>query len=450
MTTEDRWDQHQSAGTQPHRPHCQRRIHARMRDLRPAHFMTNSYQMDDVDAVIGHHQFSFGGQIIRNQLNWLAHTLSNGQMTVNGQTTGDSLADLMLGQVSSFQKGGPLATWWRQTALGLYAHDVWRVAPNFTVNLGFRWEPFLPESDIYAQGTHFDPAVFIAGKRSSVYTNAPPGFSYYGDPDMPKGSTNRHLANFEPRVGCLASRERRQHHHSRRLRDLLSKSAHPLSGALRTGLAIREHGRAFQSLGWPVNPLQQIGGDPFPYPFPPKSDAAFVAFGTYLNMPLHIAPTYVQLWNVSVQRQLAANWLATATYLGNKSTHLWLQNEQNPAVDVPGASTTANTNQRRILDRLNPATNAGGLVSSIALADDGGNSHYNGLTLALNHRFSRNFSGLANYTWSHCLGSGDFASDLFTPQYQNPTPPGRVRQLHLRSSATVQPVTDRAIAQQLR
>ncbi|HJZ99173.1 MAG TPA: carboxypeptidase-like regulatory domain-containing protein, partial [Candidatus Solibacter sp.] len=166
----------------------------------PAHFMTNSYQIaDDVDAVIGHHQLSFGGQIIRNQLNWLAHTLSNGQMTINGQSTGDSLADLMLGRVSSFQKGGPLATWWRQIAMGLYMHDVWRVAPNLTVNLGLRWEPFIPESDIYAQGVHFDLASFLAGKKSSVYSNAPPGFFYYGDPDMPKGSTYRSLADFEPR-----------------------------------------------------------------------------------------------------------------------------------------------------------------------------------------------------------------------------------------------------------
>jgi hypothetical protein len=388
----------------------------------PAHFMTNSYQVaDDVDAVMGHHQFSFGGQIIRNQLNWLAHTLSNGQMTVNGQTTGDSLADLMLGQVSSFQKGGPLATWWRQTAMGLYAHDVWRVAPNFTVNLGIRWEPFLPESDIYAQGTHFDPAGFIAGKRSSVYTNAPPGFSYYGDPNMPKGSTYRHLADFEPRVG-LAWHPSKDANTTIRAAYGIFYQNPPILYPERFG-QVSPFGNTValsSPSGGLANPLQQIGGDPFPYPFPPKSDAAFVAFGTYLNMPLQIAPNYVQQWNVSMQRQFASNWLVTATYLGNKSTHLWLQNEQNPAVYVPGASTTANTNQRRILYRLNPAANAGGLISSIALADDGGNSHYNGLTLAVNHRFSRNFSGLANYTWSHCLGSGDFTSDLFTPQYQNP------------------------------
>ena len=387
----------------------------------PAHFMTNSYQVaDDVDAVSGHHQLSFGGQIIRNQLNWLAHTLSNGQFTINGQSTGDSLADLMLGQLSSFQEGGPLATWWRQSAIGLYAHDVWRATPNLTLNFGVRWEPFLPESDIYAQGEHFDLNAFLAGQRSSVYSNAPPGFFYYGDPGIPKSSTFRRLADFEPRVG-LAWQPTKDSTTIRAAYGIFYQNP-PILYPERFG-QVSPFGNTVQlasPAGGLADPLEQIGGDPFPFPFPPAKDAPFVAFGTFLNMPLHIHPNYVQQWNVSLQRQFRANWLASATYLGNKSTHLWLQNEEDPGVYVPGASTTANTNQRRILYRLNPAANAGGLVSSITLADDGGNSHYNGLMLALNHRFSRNFSGLANYTWSHCLGSGDFTSDLFSPQMQNP------------------------------
>ncbi|HKA00584.1 MAG TPA: hypothetical protein VKE70_28930, partial [Candidatus Solibacter sp.] len=264
----------------------------------------------------------------------------------------------------------------------------------------------------------FDLDAFVAGKKTSVYTNAPPGFFYYGDPGIPKASTYRRLGDFEPRVG-LAWRAKRNT--TIRTAYGIFYQNPPILYPERFG-QVSPFGNTVQlasPAGGLADPLQQIGGDPFPFPFPPKKDAAFVAFGTYLNMPLHMHPNYVQQWNVSVQRQLSANWLFTATYLGNKSTHLWLQNEQNPAVYGPGA-TTANTNQRRILYRLNPAANAGGLVSSIAVADDGGNSHYNGLMLAVNHRFSHNFSGLVNYTWSHCMGSGDFSSDLFSPQFQNP------------------------------
>jgi hypothetical protein len=418
----------------------------------PAHFMTNSYQIaDDLDAVIGQHQLSFGGQIVRNQLNWLAHTLSNGQITINRQSTGDALADLMLGRVSSFQEGGPLATWWRQTAMGLYAHDVWRAAQNLTVNVGLRWEPFLPESDIYAQGEHFDLSAFLAGTKTSVYTNVPPGFFYYGDPGIPKASTYRRLADFEPRVGLAW--------HPAKSNNTILRAAYgifyqnpPILYPERFG-QVAPFGNTVQlaSLtGGLADPLQQIGGDPFPFPFLPRKDAPFVAFGTFLNLPLHIHPNYVQQWNVSVQRQLGANWLFTATYLGNKNTHLRLQNEQNPAVYVPGASTTANTNQRRILYRLNPAANAGGLVSSVALADNGGNSHYNGLMLAVNRRFSRNFSGLANYTWSHLPGIGRFLIGPLLAAVPEPVrPAGRIRQLHFRSPAAVQSFADRAISDKL-
>src|SRR5256884_2425219 len=47
--------------------------------------------------------------------------------------------------------------------------------------------------------------------------------------------------------------------------------------------------------------------------------------------PLHIKPTSLQQWNVSLQRQLG-EWLLGATYLGNHTSHLWSGRNLNPAV----------------------------------------------------------------------------------------------------------------------
>src|SRR5206468_3196667 len=110
-------------------------------------------------------------------------------------------------------------------------------------------------------------------------------------------------------------------------------------------------------------------------PFPPTGNVTFPQAGVYINMPRTTRPTYVGQWNVSYQRQFAGHWLASVTYLGNKTTHLWVGSEVNPAVYVPGASTTANTNQRRVLYRQNPVS--GAYYASINQADEGSNAHYN-------------------------------------------------------------------------
>jgi hypothetical protein len=146
---------------------------------------------------------------------------------------------------------------------------------------------------------------------------------------------------------------------------------------------------------------------------------------------------------------LKTNWVFSAGYLGNKTTHLWLGTEMNPAVYVPGETATANscpqdkstgmyplsctqnTNQRRVLyllgQQLYPTgypggsgINPGAAYSTIAMLDDGGNAEYNGMLLTANHRFSRNFNVMADYTWSHCIDDGEIGGELAGPTYQNP------------------------------
>jgi hypothetical protein len=135
-----------------------------------------------------------------------------------------------------------------------------------------------------------------------------------------------------------------------------------------------------------------------------------------MNYPLQSYPPSVYQWNLSYQLRLASNWLFSANYLGNKSTHIWTGEDVNPGVYIPGmcngapCSTTDNTNQRRVLDLLNPVT--GAYYSDITQGDDGANGEYNALLLSAQHRFGNHYTILGNYTYSHCIDEGDFTGDL--------------------------------------
>jgi hypothetical protein len=140
-------------------------------------------------------------------------------------------------------------------------------------------------------------------------------------------------------------------------------------------------------------------------------------------LPPHVHSPSVGQWNFSVQHRFSDNWVFTVSYLGNKTSHLWIGNEINPAVYIPGTcgsaacSSTGNTQARRVLSLANPK--AGQYYSTMIVADDGINANYNGLLTSIEHRFAHHYTLLANFTWSKCLGIAPVNS-LGGDVFQNP------------------------------
>jgi hypothetical protein len=95
---------------------------------------------------------------------------------------------------------------------------------------------------------------------------------------------------------------------------------------------------------------------------------------------------------------------------------MWVSQMINPAVYVAGTcgsgpcSTVANTNNRRILNLLDPVN--GSYYGYTLQTLPGDNASYNALMLALQHRFSHNYTVLANYTWSHCIDEADMPGEI--------------------------------------
>jgi hypothetical protein len=382
----------------------------------PGHFNVNSGQLaDDVDLVRGRHQIAFGVNFVRTQNNLISGFNENGTITFNGNSlgTGNNLADFLIGKDSSFGQSNPTPDDLRTSIVGLYIQDSFKVNKRLTINAGLRWEPTLPNTDKYGRGTYLDPARFDAGQVSSVFPNAPVGLVFPGDAGYPRSLWNRHLMNFAPRLG-LAWDPHGDGRDSFRIGGAIlfdssesyfdeRKTTNPPYGG---SITITNPAGGFS------NPyLNFAGGNPFP------STGTFPATsGVYIQMPRNTQPTYMAQWNASYQRQFANNWLATVSYIGNKTTHLWVGSEINPAVYTPGA-TTATTEARRVLVLRNPK---GAAYGSLNQADEGANAHYEALVLSLQHRFGHGFTLLTNYTDSVCVSDFDFTGELGTPPNSQP------------------------------
>ena len=391
----------------------------------PANFVNNSWQIaDDVDWVRGHHHVSFGVDWIHNQLNTVGANNENGIFTFNGSFTGDVLADFMLGRLSAFTQANITTGYFRQNYIGLYAQDDVRLSPRFTFHVGLRWEPFFPFTD--REGGSFNRSAFDAGQKTPQYDFAPPGLFFVGDPGIPPGYAHHRLPLFEPRVGFAWDPKgdgkqslRASYNIGYDTPEIYYETRFSTNPPWASGVSISSPAGGLSNpyLGFP-------GGNPFPIPQPPAKNQPFVNEGVYVVIPLNLHPTYMQQWDLSYQRQFGHDWSLSLTYIGNKTTHLWTGTELDPAVYIPGTcsgkpcSSTGNTNQRRVLYLENPTT--GVAYSTIAQTDDGANANYNGLLVTARHRMARNFMLVANYTWSHCLGSANFGGDVTGPGYQNP------------------------------
>src|SRR5262249_9110869 len=82
------------------------------------------------------------------------------------------------------------------------------------------------------------------------------------------------------------------------------------------------------------------GGNPYPLPENLPPTTTFPAFGGGLGQfSLHPKPVYMEEWSLALEKQLPADWLISASYLGNRSLHLAVNIPANPVIYVPGSCT---------------------------------------------------------------------------------------------------------------
>jgi Carboxypeptidase regulatory-like domain/TonB dependent receptor len=409
---------------------------------------TKTYQFaDDFSWTKGSHQLQFGMSFIRP---WQTSTFCvycNGLFTFSGANAGNAMADFIAGALGSLTQLNISHDdeYWRY--IGIYAQDSWKINSRLTLNYGLRWEPYLNGTFHNHQISHFIMEDFLNNVHSSVFPNAPAGTFYPGDSQFPTGSRPNKTTwtDFAPRIGLawdptgsgktLIRASWGIFYDMPQTLFYYNASSQPLWGEGITIIPPSGTANTFTA-PWSYYPT---GVSPFPTT--QNATTAYPTGGYYETVPLNVSNTYVEQWNLTIQKQLANSWLLKASYLGNEITHLWMDKELNPAVYIPGTSTgaagscgflapvpaagkacssTGNTQARRLLTELNPSQ--GPFYGTTEYLDDSGTGNYHALILSAEHRFTNHFSVLANYTYSHCIADSQ-TTELSGPVYTDPSDP---------------------------
>jgi hypothetical protein len=400
----------------------------------------NSFELsDEISLVRGDHQLAFGTNIGYGMSFLRSNVRTSGNFSFSGRATGTGLSDFLMGNVTELQQTPPTDAIVTQWFYGLYGGDTWRTTPRVTLTYGLRWEPYIPQVRRDGKLSNFDEARYAAGKRSTVYANAPAGFIYPGDPDFPRATKRddgTYLAagqdpnwgNLSPRVG-LAWDVFGDGRTSARAG--FSIAYEQLTGGLFAGfISPPWDNRVIMSSppGGFDDPWRGFpGGNPFPTSPQVRSDAFFVDRGSYYSLPTKNPTTYRNSWNLSIQRELRPDLAVEATYIGSQVANMWYNKPLNWGLYVPGVgdangncfyngrvtpfrvqagrdcSTTANLDERRRLNVLYP--NVGG--ATLSYLDEygtGGTQSYHGLVVSIQRRSANGVNISGNYTLSHCWG----------------------------------------------
>jgi Carboxypeptidase regulatory-like domain len=369
-------------------------------DAPTAVFERNNYTLaDDMHWVKGNHTIGFGVhlELTKNDIQNLYQ--QPGLFTFNATNTNYAAASYVLGYLSAFTQGNGQYFGNRATFVGYYAQDNWKVNRRLTLTYGLRYEPFYPYNEVANRLEQFNASAFLAGTRSGVYPNAPPGLRFVGDPGMPKDGMYPIYTHVMPRVGFNVDIFGDGHTVFRGGGGLFYDTRQP--GIQNTPASDVTPFSIALTLTQPKGPFSNpyLGTtNPFPAPTPPPSNTIFPAPVTAFTFNPHFPIPITYDWNVTVEQQYAHGLISRFSYVASHSSHLFTSVDLNPAT-YNGTSTSADT-RRRYLG-----------YSSIVETNMGGNADFQSMQASLQQRAWHGLSYLFNYTFGKSLDNLPYASN---------------------------------------
>jgi hypothetical protein len=371
----------------------------------PGHFNRNNFNYSDsVHWVHGAHEIAIGGDFVRMNVALINTYRQNGGFTFSTtQNSGNPFADFLIGDVNRFIQGGGEYSQRTGNLGSLFIQDNFRATRRLVLNLGLRWDPFVPYTD-----SENRTECFLPGLSSSRFPNSPTGYIFGGDPGCPVGGFKSSWAELGPRVGFAYNAGKTT------VRGGWGWFFQPpFVEAFNNMTDSAPFSPQFSRAHVPfMNPYQGIT-NPFPAQFAPQLPPSDVAFAIPLSLAVSYdrnwTPSEVQNWNFTVERELKNDVLLRVAYVGSAGRHLAYNTNANAPLPSPDA-TADNEDARRPYQDFQQVTQD---VS-------GGNSIYNGLQVSVEKRYSKGFTVGANYTWSKSIDQVSYQTDLCGINIINP------------------------------
>ena len=166
-------------------------------DKGPSRFVSNTYTFGDTLAwEKANHHLTAGIGLSIFQNNTKTSYLVNGQFVFYGTATSNDLADFLLGLPSAYLQAPYAPSNIRSKFLFGFFQDEWRIAPDFSVNVGLRYEYSTPKAD--TQNRLYS---IVPGQKSTQFPDAPVGMLFPGDIGAPHGANFPDRNNWAPRFG---------------------------------------------------------------------------------------------------------------------------------------------------------------------------------------------------------------------------------------------------------
>ena len=390
---------------------------------------------DSVSKVYGSHTLKVGGQYQFQQVRLEPNATFNGTFTFAGTETGSDFADFLIGAPSNYIQSSGGVFYLRNQYGGVFAQDSWRVRPNVTFNYGVRWDIMAPwyEKDNQIQ-------TIVPGQQSSVYPGAPPGLVFPGDTGISRGLSPTQWGNISPRLGVAYSPNEKTS--LRASWGLFYNAFQGLSAGIMYG--VPPYGYNYLSPAPPLFDQPFItaadgtnNGQRFPQQFPefgasPSKPINNIDWSQFL--PVNADPffgadnktPYSSNFMFSIQRELAANMVVTASYVATRGHNMLVIQQANPGDPAlclsvsqdsqvaPGSATCGPFGENGVYTRKDGTvingtrTVLGPDYGTVTKQTSIGYSRYNGVELNLHYAKGR-ASILAGYTLSKSV---DVASNL--------------------------------------